>query len=383
MKARAPGVPSRTLLYDRHRALGGRMVDFAGWEMPQQYRSVREEHAAVRGAAGLFDVSHMGRVAFRGPGAGVFLQRLVTNDIGSLGPGHAQYNLLCNEAGGILDDLVVYRQPDGSWSAVVNASNREPDLAWMRAHAGPGVEVGDQSAETSLLALQGPRAESVLAVLAPGLELSALPYFGVTQGPVAGVAGVGISRTGYTGEDGFELFIPTGQVDEVWDAILAAGSGQGVLPAGLAARDVCRLEAGLRLYGNDMDVHTNPYQAGLGWTVKLDKGEFIGSQALARLRAAGPDRVLVGIRCEERTIPRHGARVRVAGEDIGEVTSGTHSFFLGAGIGMASLAAGRAQVGTEVEIEARGGTGSAEVVKLPFYRGSVKTAVTGAAKQAG
>jgi len=359
------------------------MVDFAGWEMPQHYTSVREEHAAVRGAAGLFDVSHMGRVAVRGPGAGAFLQRLVTNDVGSLAPGHAQYNLLCNEAGGILDDLVVYRLPDGSWSTVVNASNREPDVAWMQAQAAVGVEVVDNSAESSLLALQGPRAESVLAALAPSIELSALPYFGVTQGQLAGVAGVGISRTGYTGEDGFELFVPATQVGGVWDAILVAGSDQGVLAAGLAARDVCRLEAGLRLYGNDMDVHSNPYQAGLGWTVKLDKGEFIGSQALARFRAAGPDRVLVGIRCGERTIPRHGARVTLAGEDIGEVTSGTHSFFLGAGIGMASVAAGRAPVGAQVEIEGRGGAGSGEVVKLPFYRGSVKTAVTGAAKQAG
>ncbi len=243
------------------------MVDFAGWEMPQHYTSVREEHAAVRGAAGLFDVSHMGRVAVRGPGAGAFLQRLVTNDVGSLAPGHAQYNLLCNEAGGILDDLVVYRLPDGSWSTVVNASNREPDVAWMQAQAAVGVEVVDNSAESSLLALQGPRAESVLAALAPSIELSALPYFGVTQGQLAGVAGVGISRTGYTGEDGFELFVPATQVGGVWDAILVAGSDQGVLAAGLAARDVCRLEAGLRLYGNDMDVHSNPYQAGLGWTV--------------------------------------------------------------------------------------------------------------------
>jgi aminomethyltransferase len=359
------------------------MVDFAGWEMPQQYSSVREEHAAVRGAAGLFDVSHMGRVAFRGPGAAGFLQRLVTNDVGNLAPGHAQYNLLCNEQGGILDDLVVYRLPDGSWSAVVNASNREPDVAWMQAQAGADAEVVDRSQETALLALQGPRAEAVLARLAPGADLSAVPYFGVTEGRLADVEGVGISRTGYTGEDGFELFVPAAQVGGLWDAILEAGADQGVLPAGLAARDVCRLEAGLRLYGNDMDEHTNPYQAGLGWTVKLDKGEFSGRTALARFREAGPDRVLVGIRCVERTIPRHGARVRRAGEDIGEVTSGTHSFFLGAGIGMASVAAGRAPVGTGVEIESRGAMGSAEVVKLPFYRGSVRTAVTGAAKQAG
>ena len=177
------------------------MVDFAGWEMPQQYSSVREEHAAVRGAAGLFDVSHMGRVAFRGTGAARFLQRLVTNDVGSLAPGHAQYNLLCNEEGGILDDLVVYRLPDGSWSTVVNASNREPDLAWMRAQAGGEAEVVDRSQETALLALQGPRAEAVLSPLAPAVDLAAIPYFGVAEGRLADVDGVGISRTGYENFD--------------------------------------------------------------------------------------------------------------------------------------------------------------------------------------
>ncbi|HEX6348357.1 MAG TPA: glycine cleavage system aminomethyltransferase GcvT [Candidatus Dormibacteraeota bacterium] len=369
-------MPERTPLYDRHRALGARLVDFAGWEMPQQYTSVREEHAAVRGAAGLFDVSHMGRVGFRGTGVADYLQRLVTNDLSGVAAGHAQYNLICNPDGGVLDDLVVYRLPDGSWSAVVNASNREKDVAWMRAHAG-GVEVVDRSQETALLALQGPRAEGLLAPLTTDVELAEIPYFGVAQGQVAGVTAT-ISRTGYTGEDGFELVLPATDVGGVWDALLAAGA----VPAGLAARDVCRLEAGLRLYGNDMDEATNPYQAGLGWTVKLDKGEFIGRQALARVRERGPDRVLVGLRCGERTIPRHGAAVSRGGERIGVVTSGTHSFFLGGGIGMASVTAGAAPPGTQLEIEGRGAAGSAEVVKLPFYRGSVKTAVS-SAKPAG
>jgi len=369
-------VPERTPLFERHRALGGRMVDFAGWEMPQQYSSVREEHAAVRGAAGLFDVSHMGRVSFRGAGAGEFLQGLVTNDIAGVGPGHAQYNLICNQAGGVLDDLVVYRLPDGSWSAVVNASNRTKDVEWMRAHAGSEVEVLDRSRETALLALQGPRAESVLARLAPGLDLGAIPYFGVAEGEVAGAPAT-VSRTGYTGEDGFEILLPAARVGAVWDALLEAGA----VPAGLAARDVCRLEAGLRLYGNDMDEDTNPYQAGLGWTVKLDKGDFVGRQALAGVRERGPDRVLAGIRCGERTIPRHGAGVSRAGDRVGVVTSGTHSFFLGAGIGMASVTAGAAPVGARIEVESRGGAGDGEVVKLPFYRGSVKTAAS--ARQSG
>ncbi len=369
-------MPERTPLYERHRALGGRLVDFAGWEMPQQYSSVREEHAAVRQAAGLFDVSHMGRVSFEGAGAAEFLQHLVTNDLSAVGPGHAQYNLICNLDGGVLDDLVVSRLPDGSWSAVVNASNRGKDVAWMQKHAGAGVEVVDRSPETALLALQGPRAESILGSLTSDLDLAAIPYFGVAQGQVAGAAAT-VSRTGYTGEDGFELYLPAQQAVAVWDALLAAGA----TPAGLAARDVCRLEAGLRLYGNDMDEETNPYQAGLGWTVKLDKGDFIGREALARVREAGPDRVLVGLRCGERTIPRHGAGVSRDGASIGVVTSGTHSFFLGGGIGMASVQAGAAPAGTQVEIESRGVAGAAEVVKLPFYRGSVKTAVS--SKQAG
>ena len=369
-------MPERTPLYERHRALGGRMVDFAGWEMPQQYSSVREEHAAVRQAAGLFDVSHMGRVSFRGDGVADYLQRLVTNDLAQVEPGHAQYNLICNEAGGVLDDLVVYRLPDGSWSTVVNASNREKDVAWMRDHAGAGVEVLDRSPDTALLALQGPRAESVLATLASDLDLAAIPYFGVVQGQVAGRPAT-VSRTGYTGEDGFELYLPAERAAAVWDGLLAAGA----TPAGLAARDVCRLEAGLRLYGNDMDEQTNPYQAGLGWTVKLNKGDFTGREALLEVKEKGPDRVLVGLRCGERTIPRHGAAVSRDGEPIGVVTSGTHSFFLGGGIGMASVKAGAAPPGAQLEIESRGGAGGAEVVKLPFYRGSVKTAVS--SRQAG
>ncbi|MEP7105418.1 MAG: glycine cleavage system aminomethyltransferase GcvT [Chloroflexota bacterium] len=380
---RTKTLPSRTPLYDRHLALGGRLVDFAGWEMPQQYSSVRDEHAAVRQAAGLFDVSHMGRVAFRGERAGEFLQRLVTNDLGGVEPGHAQYNLICRPDGGVIDDVIVYRQPDGAWTMVVNASNREKDTDWMREQAPAGVEVLDQSQETALLAFQGPGAASVLGALTPSLDLAPVPAFGVVAGEVAGVAGVTLSRTGYTGEDGFEIFLPAARAGAVWDAILEAGAAQGVRPAGLAARDVCRLEAGMRLYGNDMDEATNPYQAGLGWTVKLDKGEFLGRDALREVKATGPDRVIVGIRCADRVIPRHGAAVKLEGEPIGEVTSGTHSFFLGAGIGMASVATGRAPVGSQVEVEGRGPAGGAEVVKLPFYRGSVKTAAAGAAKRTG
>src|SRR6266536_5793630 len=364
----------RTPLYPQHIAAGARMVDFAGWDMPVQYRSVREEQEAVRTAAGLFDVSHMGRFQLRGEPAGEFLQGVVTNDVLRLAPGRAQYNLLCRPDGGIVDDLVVYRHEDG-WTVVVNAANRDKDMAWLRDHAPGGVEIADRSEETSLLALQGPEAERRLP--AEGVDLSSIPRFRIGRGVVAGVPSV-IARTGYTGEDGFEIFVPSPGAGEVWTALLESGA----VPCGLAARDVCRLEAGLRLYGSDMDEGTNPYEAGLGWTVKLGKGEFVGRKALRVVKAAGPDRMIAGLRCAERVIPRHGAPVSREGDPIGEVTSGTHSFFLGAGIGMASLAAGRAPVGTRVEVGGRG-PGGAQVVKLPFYRGSVKTASAGGVRQAG
>ena len=356
----------RTPLYETHVAARARLVDFAGWEMPQQYLSVKAEQESVRTAAGLFDVSHMGRYEIRGPAAGEFLQGLVTNDLGRLGPDQAQYNLLCLPEGGIVDDLVVYRRPD-RWWVVVNAGNREKDMAWLRQHQTTGIEIVDRSSDVSLLALQGPKAADILPV--EGIDLAALPYFGVGGGQVAGVASV-ISRTGYTGEDGFELFVPTGQVASVWDALVEAGA----VPCGLAARDVCRLEAGLRLYGSDMDQGTNPYEAGLGWTVKLDKGDFVGRPALHRIKAEGPRRQLVGLGCSDRTIPRHGSRVSRDGAVIGTVTSGTYSFWLRRGIAMAMIEAGSASVGMTLAVEARTGTGRAEVVTMPFYRSSARRA---------
>lgn len=366
-------MPERTPLYDEHLRVGGRMVDFAGWEMPQQYSSVQAEQQAVRTAAGLFDISHMGRVAVSGAAAFDHLQALVANDLDRVPAGHAQYNLLCREDGGIVDDVVVYRRTPELFTLVVNASNREKDLAWLRQDLPAGVEIEDRSRELSLLALQGPRAEAVTARLAEGVDLASIPYFGFAVGRLAGIE-VSLSRTGYTGEDGFEIFVAAERVAELWGAILAAGAEAGVLPAGLAARDVCRLEAGLRLYGSDMDESTNPYQAGLGWTVRPGKGDFKGRAALERVKAAGPDRVLVGLRGSGRTIPRHGGAVLREGRPIGVVTSGTFSFWLKAGIGMASVRREHAVVGTTVELEGRGAPGVAEVVALPFYRGSVKPA---------
>jgi aminomethyltransferase len=342
------------------------MVDFAGWEMPQQYRSVKDEQEAVRTTAGVFDVSHMGRFEVRGAAAGEFLQGVVTNDVGRLAPNRAQYNLLCRPDGGILDDLVVYRS-QRAWLVVVNAANRDKDLSWLRERAPAGVEVADRSDEVGLLALQGPKAELLLP--ADDVDLSALRYFGIAEGTVAGARSL-ISRTGYTGEDGFELFVPEARLGAVWDALLEAG----VRPCGLAARDVCRLEAGLRLYGSDMDETTNPYEAGLGWTVKPAKGDFVGRDALLRIAEAGPRRELVGLGCADRGIPRHGAAVSLGGRAIGEVTSGTYSFWLGRGIAMAFVEAGTAPAGSQVGIATRSGEAAAEVVPLPFYRGSARRA---------
>jgi aminomethyltransferase len=367
----AASPPDRTPLYDRHLALGGRMVDFGGWELPQQYTSIRDEHLAVRKVAGLFDISHMGRLVVEGAGAVAYLQSILTNDI-TIPPGHAIYSLMCREDGGALDDLVVYRESADRFLVVVNASNREKDVAWMRKHLSGGVSLTDHTREMSLIAFQGPQAQDLL----PGdsSPTDDIPYFGFRPGKVAGISAL-ISRTGYTGEDGFELFIESGRVGEVWDAILAHGRSDGVLPAGLGARDATRLEAALRLYGNDMDETVNPYEAGLGWTVKLGKGDFIGRDALAKVKENGPRRSLIGLETAPGDIPRHGAGVTHGGRRAGAVTSGTHSFFLGHPIALALLEGPSLRVGEKVTIEVRGREAEAQVVKLPFYRGSARSAV--------
>ena len=344
------------------------MVDFGGWDMPQQYTSIKEEHLAVRKAAGLFDVSHMGRFRVLGAAAGDFLQNLVTNDVSALGEGQAVYSQMCNEAGGIIDDLVVYRGGEG-FLVVVNASNREKDLAWMREHAPSGVTLDDRTVELALIAFQGPMAQELL----PATGLDDLAYFHVRTGEVAGVNAL-ISRTGYTGEDGFELFIKTERVGEVWDAILDRGRAHGVLPAGLGARDACRLEAALRLWGNDMDESVNPYEAGLGWTVKLDKGDFIGRDALAKVKETEPGRRMVGLTLQPGNITRHGSAVLRDGAKIGTVTSGTHSFFLGHPIALALVEGPSLRAGDTVSVDVRGRETPAEVTKLPFYRGSAHSA---------
>ncbi len=354
----------------QHQDLGARLVEFGGYLMPLQYRSIREEHLAVRRHAGLFDVSHMGEVGVAGEGAEAFLQGLVTNDVARLRPGDALYTVMCTDAGGIVDDLLVYRQAPTEFCCVINAARHDADLAWMRGHLSePDVSLTDLSATTALLAIQGPAAAGILAPLCPEVELAAVRPYHFTTGTVAGAAAT-ISRTGYTGEDGFELYLPTEAAPGAWAALLEAGAPQGLQPAGLGARDTLRLEAGLRLYGQDIDQGTDPLTAGLGWTVKLGKGPFVGAPALRARAEAGAERAFVGLRLGPGAIARHGYPIERDGAAVGTVTSGSFSFTLGTGIAMGYVERGHAAVGTELKVPIRGTAAPATVVALPFYRRS-------------
>jgi aminomethyltransferase len=355
---------ARTPLYGRHLAAGARMVEFAGYEMPLQYSTIRDEHTAVRTRAGLFDLSHMGEVRIGGASAEVSIQRLIANDISRIGAGGAQYAVMCNEAGGIVDDVVVYRD-DATFVVVVNAACRDKDVAWMREHASAGTSVEDLSDSTALLAVQGPDAVGIVQSLTAA-DVRAVAHF---HGIFADVAGVParISRTGYTGEDGLELYVLADVAAGLWDALLAAGGERGLVPCGLGARDTLRLEAGLRLYGQDMDEEVDPFSCGLGWTVRLQKGDFVGAAALRRLDPERPPRRFAGLRLNGRTIARHGQRVLSDDDEAGAVTSGTFSFTLGASIATASLVPDLA-AGSPLSVDVRGTAVVAEMVPLPFYR---------------
>ena len=361
----------RTPLYDLIVAAGARMIEFGGWDMPLQFSGIRDEHGAVRSLAGIFDLSHMGRLEVTGESASELLQWVLTNDLTKLEVGDAQYTLLCQEEGGILDDLVLYRLDQQRFWLVVNAANTAKDLAWLETHRPPGVEVTDITDRTALLAIQGPCSQELIARLGGGLEQ--LGYFKCRQAVLDGVECV-VARTGYTGEDGFEIVCAGRDAARMWtglgDLRLA---GRRPLPCGLGARDVLRLEAGLKLYGMDMDEKTCPYEVGLGWVVRLKKGEFIGREALEQLYHAGPSREAVGLRMLDRNVPRHGCRVTKGGRPIGKITSGTYSFSLNQGVAMAMVQAAYCRVGQGVGVEIRGHTSPAEIIKTPFYRGSVRT----------
>ena len=362
----------KTPLHGAHLELGGKMVPFAGFEMPVQYATgITAEHRAVREAAGLFDVSHMGEFDVRGPDAEALIQRVTVNDVSKTVPGQAQYSAMTLEDGGIIDDLIVYRFPD-RFMLVVNASNREKDWNWILGRAeGLDVELKDVSDEVALLALQGPAAREILRPLAEP-DVDEVGYYRFVEGTVAGVPTV-ISGTGYTGEDGFELYLPADRAREVWDRLLEAGRDDGLIPAGLGARDSLRLEVGYALYGNDLDEEHTPLESGLGWITKLDKGDFVGREALAAQKERGVERRLVGLRLTARGFPRPGYPIVADGREVGTVTSGTLSPTLGEGIAMGFVETAHAAAGSEVAVEIRGHDVPAVVQRPPFYTdGSIK-----------
>ena len=365
-------VLKKTPLNAQHIALGGKMVSFAGYSMPVQYPSgITAEHHAVRTACGLFDVSHMGEFMVRGPGALDLVQRISVNDAATIEIGQAQYSAMCLESGCVIDDLIIYRLED-RYMLVVNASNMEKDWAWVQRHAADfEVDVEDVSDQTALLALQGPSAREILRPLA-NLDVDTVKYYRFREGTVAGVPAV-ISGTGYTGEDGFELYVPADRAAELWTALLAAGSEQGLIPAGLGSRDSLRLEVGYALYGNDLDEEHTTLESGLGWVTKLDKGDFVGREALAVQKASGVTRRLVGLRLTEKGFPRPGYSVVSEGAVVGNVTSGTVSPTLGFGVALGYLPVELSRAGTTVQIDARGRLIDAVVQRPPFYtEGSIQ-----------
>ena len=359
----------RTPLYPEHRALEARLVPFAGYEMPVQYRGISVEHQAVRQTAGLFDVSHMGELEVSGPGALSFVNGLITNDLARARDGQAVYTCACNEAGTILDDLIVYRRGPSDILVVCNASNREKIAAHFGARATSDVSFRDASDEYALLALQGPRALEVLSAAGSSVDVRAsVPRFHFTSAEVAGKR-VTIARTGYTGEDGVELFMATDDAVTVWRALLEAGKPFGIEPVGLGARDTLRLEARLSLYGNDIDETTNPLEAGLGWTVKLDKPDFLGKAALVAVKQAGLSRTLVGFEMVGRGIARHGyPLLDSSGNAVGVCTSGGPSPTLGKSIGLGYVPLTLRAPGSRFLVDCRGKSIEAVVVPTPFYQ---------------
>jgi len=363
-----PGTLKKTPLNATHRSLGARMVEFGGWDMPVEYSGIVDEHLAVRTRAGLFDVSHMGQIEIAGRDALAGVQQITSNDASRLANGQAQYSALTTPEGTFVDDVLTYRLSNEHFMLVVNAGNIVKDFTWIAEHV---KGVGDAAAVNTssryaLIALQGPAARDVLQTLT-GVNLSDIKYYWFTTGEVAGVRGT-ISRTGYTGEDGFEVFVPPSGAERVWNAILQAGQPAGVVPAGLGARDTLRLEAAMRLFGNDIDETTTVLEADLGWIVGWKKDGFIGADVLRRQKQDGVQRKLVGFEVLDRAIARHGYDAYIDGQKAGVVTSGTQTPFLKKAIGMAYLPLDRTAAGTTFEVDVRGRRVRAEVVPMPFYK---------------
>lgn len=358
----------RTPLHDRHLALGARMVPFSGWDMPVEYSGITDEHLAVRTRAGLFDVSHMGEVEIAGRDALAAVQRISCNDASKLQVGQAHYSGLTTPEGTFVDDLLVYRLAASHFLLVINAGNVDKDVAWIQTQLqgfGDAVAV-NASSRYALIALQGPAARDILQTLT-GVDLGGIKYYWFAHGEVAGVRGT-ISRTGYTGENGFEVFVPPAQAGRLWDAMLEAGKPHGLIPAGLGARDTLRLEAAMRLYGNDIDSSTSVLEADLGWIVGWGKDDFNGKATLVAQKSAGVSRKLVGFEMLDRGIARHGYEVRIDGKPVGSVTSGTQTPFLKKAIGMAYLPTAHTAHGTEFDVIIRDRPVRAKVVPMPFYK---------------
>jgi aminomethyltransferase len=361
----------RTPLNSAHRRLGGRMVEFGGWDMPVQYAAgTMTEHLRTRTHAGLFDVSHMGEIDVRGPDAIPFVNRLTSNDVTKLVDGQAQYSALTTPEGTVIDDLLVYRFGADHLLLVVNAGTTEKDWNWIKSHHGKeNVTLENVSADFCQIAIQGPRALSILQNLTAA-PLSEIKYYHFREGEIDGVQSI-VSRTGYTGEDGFEVYAAADKAEQIWSRILAAGdfgAEDGVLPCGLAARNTLRLEAGMCLYGHEIDETTTLLEANLGWITKLNKGDFIGRERLARQKEEGVSRKLVGFEVTDRGIPRDGQDVLIGGQRVGQVTSGSPAPFLKKNIGMAYVPVELAKEGGPIEIDVRGRMVGAQIVPLPFYK---------------
>ena len=360
---------ARTPLHDWHAANGGRIVDFAGWDMPVQYSTIVQEHHAVRKHVGVFDISHMGRLFFTGPQAAELLDHVLTNDMTRIMTGQIRYSLVTNESGGILDDVLVYRFASFDM-LVVNASNRIKIVDWITAHQSAfEAEMTDETESRAMIALQGPQALAVLNPLTAD-DLSQMKYYTGIETSVLGHDAI-VSRTGYTGEDGFEVIVASEFAEAVWKTFLEAGSSHGIEPAGLGSRDTLRLEAAMPLYGHEMDEQVDPFTAGLGFAVKLDAGDFIGKTALATLRKHGPAKTRIGLRLDGRRPAREGCVVlSEAGDELGSITSGTFSPTLETPIAMAYVTTDSCQVGSTVAVDIRGKQATATVVELPFYKRS-------------
>ncbi|HRK02651.1 MAG TPA: glycine cleavage system aminomethyltransferase GcvT [Oligoflexia bacterium] len=356
----------RTSLYDEHVRLNGKIVDFAGWEMPVQYTGLADEHDTVRNKVGLFDVSHMGEVRVRGRGSLEFLNKLLTNNVAKIQLGQAQYNVMCYEDGGCVDDLIVHKMGEEDYFICVNASNTEKDFEWMRQHAPASLSLENVSSEYTQIAIQGRFAAETLAPLTDA-SLDSIKYYWFQQSSILGKPAI-IARTGYTGEDGFEVYIPWDHGPKVWQTLLESGAGRGIKPCGLGARDTLRTEMKFALYGHEIEKDLNPLEAGLGWVVKLEKSDFIGAGALRRIQETGPKRALVGLKSLERGIPRQGYKVEHNGREVGLVTSGTMSPSLRVGIAIAYVERDLSAVGTTLDVVIRDQKVRHEIVTTPFYK---------------